>query len=570
MQGKRVSEGAGRDGKADLARRGVEARIDGEREGRDAELRRIEAKRKVMHDRIAGERRLDDVAERNARRFRRLRRKRRERLVHGLGELAIAARMHHDVGDAAHQILAEPDLRVHAAARGEDIAASEIAEMGRDRRRADVEGKAEDALLQAGIDGDDVAPVPQASRHGEIAGAQRFLQAAQHGEPGAHIREAPLLRERLREAAEIARRIGHVGSLDLDVMEAQHRVDLHRPGLGALAHHLPVQLRFRRHVDEEIAAKARLATEPLAPPEATAQACVALLDGAGGRHMVERGGNAALLVHAFDDGDPATSADAAPAAHRIEIDAELACRLEHAHPFGKAPALAGGREGDGEFGHAFDLPITPWPGLARPPTPLPREKEDADGRDDPRNESEHGHDAMHGRASSWWRLLPAAGLDERAQATFVIVALDTLDLCEDGGFEILPAGQGLALSPIGEIGVGAGRAASHRGHVDRLREARRQLALDAPAPARAGRRCGDLSWNIAPIGDAELCHRAYREGCWGAMAAGGAGVCRARKPSRPVKPVTRFSNGRPSKPAAASALLSRSASGAWASQTTLA
>ena len=270
----------------------------------------------------------------------------------------------------------------------------------------------------------------------------------------------------------------------------------------------------------------------------------------------------ALLVHAFDDGDPATSADAAPAAHRIEIDAELACRLEHAHPFGKAPALAGGREGDGEFGHAFDSPITPWPGLARPPTPLPREKEDADGRDDPRNEAEHGHDAMHGRASSWWRLLPAAGLDERAQATFVIVALDTLDLCEDGGFEILPAGQGLALSPIGEIGVGAGRAASHRGHVDRLREARRQLALDASAPARAGRRCGDLSWNIAPIGDAELCHRAYREGCRGAMAAGGAGVCRARKPSRPVKPVTRFSNGRPSKPAAASALLSRSASGA--------
>ena len=85
-------------------------------------------------------------------------------------------------------------------------------------------------------------------------------------------------RERLGEAAEIARRIGHVGLCDLDIMQAHHRVDLHRPGLGALAHHLPVKLRFRRHVDEEIAAKARLAAQPLAAREGAPHALIAFLD----------------------------------------------------------------------------------------------------------------------------------------------------------------------------------------------------------------------------------------------------------------------------------------------------
>ena len=57
------------------------------------------------------------------------------------------------------------------------------------------------------------------------------------------------------------------GSRDLDVIEAHDRVDLDRMRLGALAHDLPVDLAFGRHVDDEIAANPRLAPEPPAGRE---------------------------------------------------------------------------------------------------------------------------------------------------------------------------------------------------------------------------------------------------------------------------------------------------------------
>ena len=44
------------------------------------------------------------------------------------------------------------------------------------------------------------------------------------------------------------------GSRDLDVIEAHDGIDVDRMALGALAHHLPVDLAFGRHVDDEIAA----------------------------------------------------------------------------------------------------------------------------------------------------------------------------------------------------------------------------------------------------------------------------------------------------------------------------
>ena len=54
-------------------------------------------------------------------------------------QLLLGAGVHHHVRDAAHQVLAEADLRVHLAGRGEHLAAEEIAEVAGDRGRADVE-----------------------------------------------------------------------------------------------------------------------------------------------------------------------------------------------------------------------------------------------------------------------------------------------------------------------------------------------------------------------------------------------------------------------------------------------
>ena len=68
----------------------------------------------------------------------------RERIERGtdrLGHLLRAARIHHRVGDPAHQILAEADLRIHGAAGGHDLAGFEVAQVRGDGRRADIDGQ---------------------------------------------------------------------------------------------------------------------------------------------------------------------------------------------------------------------------------------------------------------------------------------------------------------------------------------------------------------------------------------------------------------------------------------------
>jgi hypothetical protein len=79
-----------------------------------------------------------------------------ERAPNRFGHLLCAAGMHHRIGHAAHQILAEADLWIHRAARGGDLARFEIAQMRRDRGRADVHGQAEDPVMQAGPDADNL------------------------------------------------------------------------------------------------------------------------------------------------------------------------------------------------------------------------------------------------------------------------------------------------------------------------------------------------------------------------------------------------------------------------------
>ena len=80
------------------------------------------------------------------------------------------------------------------------------------------------------------------------------------------------------KATKIARRLVHVRLGDLDVIEADDRIDLDRMRLRALAHDLPMNLAFGRHVDDEIAANPGLAAEPPAGGERSALRGVAALD----------------------------------------------------------------------------------------------------------------------------------------------------------------------------------------------------------------------------------------------------------------------------------------------------
>ena len=108
-------------------------------------------------------------------------------------QLLVAARIHHHVGDAAHQIFAEADLRVHRADRGDDLAAREIGEMGGDGGRADIDRDAEGALGEARHDGDDVAALAQRDGDLPLPRAQRLLQAGERREIGVRFGDAPLL-----------------------------------------------------------------------------------------------------------------------------------------------------------------------------------------------------------------------------------------------------------------------------------------------------------------------------------------------------------------------------------------
>ena len=221
----------------------------------------------MMHDRVADQRHFQDFAARDVGLARGFADQRVHRLAHHARQLLVAARVHHHVGDAAHQVFAEADLRVHRPDRCDDLAAREIGEVGGDGGRADIDRDAEGALGEARHDGDDVAAFAQRDGDLPFPRAQRLLQTSERREIGVRFVEIPLLVQSLLKAAKIARRLVHVRLADLDVIEADDRIDLDRMRLRALADDLPMNLAFGRHVDDEIAANPGLAAKPAAGSE---------------------------------------------------------------------------------------------------------------------------------------------------------------------------------------------------------------------------------------------------------------------------------------------------------------
>jgi hypothetical protein len=188
-----------------------------------------------------------------------------------------AARVHHRVGHAAHQVLAEADLRVHDARGRDELAGLEVAKVRGDRRRADVHGHPEGLVMEAGPERDDLGSVVHRGGHLPLALAQQRLQRAEHVEVAGKILEVPFARERLEQAAEVAGRVVHVRLCDLDVVQAHDGVQLDLARIGILAHDLAVDLAARRNVDDDVALHLRRAGEPMARDQAAA-VCVARLD----------------------------------------------------------------------------------------------------------------------------------------------------------------------------------------------------------------------------------------------------------------------------------------------------
>ena len=202
--GQRVDERARRDVEAKLAGAGFVGRVEGKRERRSTKLGRVEAENEMMHDRIADQGHFQNFVAFDAGLARSLADQRVHRLAHRARQLLVAARVHHHVRHAAHEILAEADLRVHRPDCRDDLAAHEIGEVRGDGGRAHVDGDAEGALGEARHDGDDVAAFAQCDGDLPLSRAQRLLQTGERRKIGGRVRQAPLLAQSLLQTPQIA------------------------------------------------------------------------------------------------------------------------------------------------------------------------------------------------------------------------------------------------------------------------------------------------------------------------------------------------------------------------------
>ena len=330
---------------ADLRGPKLQCLVGREREGRAAELHRVDAEQQMMHDRVTDQRHLENVVGVRLRLTRDVGREPIQRLAHRGGHLLRPARVHHGIGDAAHQILAEADLRVHDAARGEHLAGLEIAEVGGDGGGADVHGEPERQLVKARPDADDPLAAVHGDRHFPVSLAQRRLQPLQHVQVAAEAGQLPLALQGLLETLQIARGIVHVGLAHLDVVQARHRIQRDGSRLGLLADDLPVHLAGRRHVHDQVALDARLTGEAVAGRQRPAAGGI-FLGRAGCRQVFRPGDDAVLGELALHDQHFTASADGAAAAYRVDVHSQRACGLQEWGAEREASALSGRREDD--------------------------------------------------------------------------------------------------------------------------------------------------------------------------------------------------------------------------------
>ena len=204
-----------------------------------------------------------------------------------------------------------------------------------DRGGPHIDGDAIGMLAKSGPDRNDLAAAMH--RHGYLpmAFAQRLLQLLQDAHVAGQIGQTPLEFERVFEAAQIARRVVHVGFLHFDEVQANHRVEFDVMRLGRLAHHLAMHLAGRRHVDHGVAEQARGAGQP-APSLHRHGLAVFLLDLAKGTEVLRARNHAMLGEFALGQQHLTAPAQAAPAEDRIDIDSQGARRLQNRRAHGKA------------------------------------------------------------------------------------------------------------------------------------------------------------------------------------------------------------------------------------------
>src|SRR5690625_1090511 len=348
----------------ELLRPEGDAGVEGQGKGGTAQLRRIDAEQKVVHDRVGDEGGIEEIAGLEARFGTDLPQQAVDALAHGLGHFPVTARVHHDVGHPAHQVFAEADLRVHDAAGGQYFTGGKIAEVRGNGGGADVDRDPIGLVVKTRPNRRQDLSAVDRDRDLPVALAQRLLQPLQDAQvhaqvPDVEVLYTPLLLQRQQQPLQVARGVVHVGLLDLDVVQPHRGIELDVADLGALADNLLVDLAVGGHIDDQIVEQQCLARE--APSRLLALARMkTFLDGVPLAGVVELAADAVLGEVAGAELDLAAPTEAAPAADGIDVHAELPCALQQGSTDREVPPSAGWREDDqGVLGRLAHRHFTP-------------------------------------------------------------------------------------------------------------------------------------------------------------------------------------------------------------------
>ena len=335
---------------ADVRGPGVDGQVGGEREGCRPQRRRVDAEQEVVHDRVADRDQVQHVVALDARLVCQPPDELVDRRLHGVGQLDPPLRVHHHVRDPAHQVLAESDLRVHRPRGGEHLAGAELAEVAGDRRRPDVDRDAVGDVHEPRPDRDQVVAAVDGDRDRVPAGGQRGLEVDEHPCVDREAVEGPLHGERVEQQAQVAAALPERRRVDLDVVEADDRVDDEAGQVHGLADDRPVDLALGRDVDHDVAEDLCGAAQPRARDQRPAAVVVPLRRS--GRGEVVGGGRDGVLGEGAEGRlHLAPAADAPAAADRVQVDAQLPGRIEHGRA-GAHGATSTGRHEDGDGGAA--------------------------------------------------------------------------------------------------------------------------------------------------------------------------------------------------------------------------
>src|SRR5205085_4939585 len=124
----------------------------------------------------------------------------------------------------------------------------------------------------------------------------------------------PIAGKGLPDARQVARRARQRRSVDLDVIETNRGVDVHGPRVRLLPDHLPVQLRLRRDINDEVAQDQRVTSKSTLWSQPAA-AAVEALRFAEGRKVIRARIDPELRVMTFRDLKLAATTDPPPAAN---------------------------------------------------------------------------------------------------------------------------------------------------------------------------------------------------------------------------------------------------------------